>query len=151
MSLAALLSPCTLQLKKSHIVGFDTCRFTMRIAVVGGDHLIRVKLTPVTMVRNLSQLRPDAVRIVEVGPRDGLQNIKTTIPTSTKLELISRLRQTGLKTIEITSVVSPKAIPQLADCRQVLADGAIKGMIGDDSLRSSCADSELEGPGDRPG
>lgn len=71
----------------------------------------------------------DAVRIVEVGPRDGLQNIKTTIPTTTKLELISRLQRTGLKTIEITSVVSPRAVPQLADCQQVLADGAIREIL----------------------
>ncbi|KAK1690200.1 hypothetical protein BDP55DRAFT_649931 [Colletotrichum godetiae] len=61
-----------------------------------------------------------AVRIVEVGPRDGLQNIKTVVDTSTKLELIQRLQSAGLRNIEITSVVSPKAIPQLADCRKIL-------------------------------
>ncbi|KIX04371.1 uncharacterized protein Z518_05239 [Rhinocladiella mackenziei CBS 650.93] len=71
----------------------------------------------------------DAVRIVEVGPRDGLQNIRTTVPTQTKLELISRLRKTGLKTIEITSVVSPRAIPQLADCRKVLGDSDIQTLL----------------------
>ena len=89
--------------------------------------------------------RSNTVRIVEVGPRDGLQNIKTTIPTATKLELISRLRQAGLKTIEITSVVSPKAVPQLADCRQVLADGNIKGMIDDETLRVPVLIPNLKG------
>jgi hydroxymethylglutaryl-CoA lyase len=88
---------------------------------------------------------PGTVRIVEVGPRDGLQNIKTVIPTATKLELISRLRQTGLKTIEITSVVSPRAIPQLADCRTVLADRAVKGMVQDGSLRVPVLIPNLKG------
>ncbi|CAG9986537.1 unnamed protein product [Clonostachys byssicola] len=55
------------------------------------------------------------VEIVEVGPRDGLQNIKTTIPTTTKIELIRRLADTGLVNIEATSFVSPKWVPQLAD------------------------------------
>ena len=77
---------------------------------------------------------PD-VRIVEVGPRDGLQNIGTTVPTATKLELISRLQQTGLSTIEITSIVSPKAIPQLADCRQVLGDSKIRSLLRQEALR----------------
>lgn len=69
------------------------------------------------------------VRIVEVGPRDGLQNVQASIPTSTKLELISRLRETGLKTIELTSIVSPKAVPQLADCREVLSDGNVQSVL----------------------
>jgi hydroxymethylglutaryl-CoA lyase len=73
-----------------------------------------------------------AVRIVEVGPRDGLQNIRDSIPTSTKLELIKRLEETGLGTIELTSVVSPRRIPQLADCRDVLGDEGIRRMGGKD-------------------
>ena len=76
-----------------------------------------------------------AVRIVEVGPRDGLQNIRDTIPTSIKLELIQRLQKTGLKAIELTSVVSPKAIPQLADCRQVLRNPDIKTLLNSSQLR----------------
>jgi hydroxymethylglutaryl-CoA lyase len=76
-----------------------------------------------------------AVRIVEVGPRDGLQNIQDTIPTSIKLGLIQRLRQTGLQTIELTSVVSPKAIPQLADCREVLRKPDIKTLLGNPQLQ----------------
>lgn len=59
------------------------------------------------------------VRIVEVGPRDGLQNEKSPIPTADKIALIQKLNATGLPDIEITSFVSPKAIPQLADSREV--------------------------------
>ena len=59
--------------------------------------------------------QPASVRIVEVGPRDGLQNEKTIIPAATKVELIDRLSQTGLRMIEATSFVSPKWVPQLAD------------------------------------
>ncbi|KAK5460819.1 hypothetical protein LTS15_002882 [Exophiala xenobiotica] len=77
----------------------------------------------------------EAVRIVEVGPRDGLQNIKSSIPTQKKLELISRLRETGLDTIEITSVVSPRAIPQLADCQALLGDQRTQALIKDQRLR----------------
>ncbi|CAK7200685.1 hypothetical protein SEUCBS139899_003383 [Sporothrix eucalyptigena] len=55
------------------------------------------------------------VKIIEVGPRDGLQNIKQQIPTDTKIELIRRLAATGLQTVEATSFVSPKWVPQLAD------------------------------------
>lgn len=64
---------------------------------------------------------PAAVRIVEVGPRDGLQNEKTIVPTATKVELINRLSATGLKTIEATSFVSPKWVPQLSDAAEVFA------------------------------
>lgn len=63
----------------------------------------------------------DHVRIVEVGPRDGLQNEKTIIPAATKIELIDRLSATGLQTIEATSFVSPKWVPQLADAAEVFA------------------------------
>jgi len=59
------------------------------------------------------------VRIVEVGPRDGLQNEKTLVPTAAKIELIDRLTATGLSTIEATSFVSPKWVPQLADAAEV--------------------------------
>ncbi|KAL2004685.1 hypothetical protein VTN00DRAFT_3213 [Thermoascus crustaceus] len=70
-----------------------------------------------------------AVRIVEVGPRDGLQNVQRTVPAATKLELIHRLEQTGLQAIELTSVVSPKAVPQLADCRTVLGDEYVQTLL----------------------
>ncbi|MEO8742566.1 MAG: hydroxymethylglutaryl-CoA lyase [Lysobacteraceae bacterium] len=64
---------------------------------------------------------PTDVRIVEVGARDGLQNEKTIIPAAAKIELIDRLSDTGLRTIEATSFVSPKWVPQLADAAEVFA------------------------------
>ena len=63
----------------------------------------------------------DFVKIVEVGPRDGLQNEPYTVPTSLKLDLIDRLGQTGLQVIESTSFVSDRAIPQMADAEDVIA------------------------------
>ena len=62
---------------------------------------------------------PARVRIVEVGPRDGLQNEKALVATADKIELIDRLSATGLQSIEATSFVSPKWVPQLADAAEV--------------------------------
>ena len=64
---------------------------------------------------------PSQVRIVEVGPRDGLQNESATIATADKIALVDRLSATGLRTIEATSFVSPKWVPQLADAAEVFA------------------------------
>jgi len=61
------------------------------------------------------------VTIVEVGPRDGLQNERESIPTATKLAFIHSLAEAGLRQIEVTSFVHPKAIPQLADAREIVA------------------------------
>jgi len=63
---------------------------------------------------------PGKVRIVEVGPRDGLQNEKMEVPTKVKLELIERLADAGLPAVEATAFVSPKWIPQMADHTEVL-------------------------------
>jgi hydroxymethylglutaryl-CoA lyase len=63
---------------------------------------------------------PARVRIVEMGPRDGLQNEKQEVPTEVKLELIERLGAAGLPAIEATAFVSPKWIPQMADHTEVL-------------------------------
>ena len=63
---------------------------------------------------------PGKVRIVEVGPRDGLQNEKQEVPTAVKLELIERLAEAGLPAVEATAFVSPKWIPQMADHTEVL-------------------------------
>ncbi len=63
---------------------------------------------------------PRKVRIVEVGPRDGLQNEKGEVPTAVKLELIGRLADAGLPAVEATAFVSPKWIPQMADHTEVL-------------------------------
>lgn len=65
-------------------------------------------------------MTPD-VRIVEVGPRDGLQNEKAMVATADKIELVDRLSATGLRSIEATSFVSPKWVPQLADAAEVFA------------------------------
>ena len=64
---------------------------------------------------------PKKARIVEVGPRDGLQNEKQSIPTATKVALIDRLADCGLTAIEATAFVSPKWVPQMADAVQVMA------------------------------
>jgi hydroxymethylglutaryl-CoA lyase len=63
---------------------------------------------------------PNSVSIVEVGPRDGLQNEAHFVQTEHKIELINRLCQTGLRRIEITSFVHPKAIPQLQDSEEIV-------------------------------
>jgi isopropylmalate/homocitrate/citramalate synthase len=64
---------------------------------------------------------PDRVRIVEVGPRDGLQNETQPVPTEIKIELIDRLGAAGLPAVELTSFVSPRWVPQLADAEAVIA------------------------------
>ena len=61
------------------------------------------------------------VKIVEVGPRDGLQNISNRVPTAIKVELIERLIDSGLRCVEATSFVSPKWVPQLADGAEVMS------------------------------
>jgi hydroxymethylglutaryl-CoA lyase len=63
---------------------------------------------------------PSHVKIVEVGPRDGLQNEAQIVPTPTKMELIERLAEAGLRVIEATSFVSPKWVPQMGDNSAVL-------------------------------
>lgn len=69
---------------------------------------------------NLNKL-PPRVKLVEVGPRDGLQNEKQAVPASVKIELVQRLQDAGLKEIEVTSFVSPKWVPQMADNAEVMA------------------------------
>jgi hydroxymethylglutaryl-CoA lyase len=64
---------------------------------------------------------PQRVRIVEVGPRDGLQNEKAIVPTAVKVALIDALSDAGLSAIEATAFVSPKWVPQMADNAQVMA------------------------------
>jgi len=63
---------------------------------------------------------PSRVKIVEVGPRDGLQNEKQVVPTAIKIELIERLAEAGVRVIEATSFVSPKWVPQMGDNTAVL-------------------------------
>jgi len=71
---------------------------------------------------------PRKVKLVEVGPRDGLQNEQTHVPTAVKVELIHQLQNAGLPVVEATSFVSPKWVPQMADAAEVMA--AIKRKPG---------------------
>jgi hydroxymethylglutaryl-CoA lyase len=64
---------------------------------------------------------PTHVKLVDVGPRDGLQNEKSPVPAAIKIELVERLQDAGLKNIEVTSYVSPKWVPQMADNAEVMA------------------------------
>ncbi|APW45692.1 hydroxymethylglutaryl-CoA lyase [Rhodoferax antarcticus] len=64
---------------------------------------------------------PTHVKLIDVGPRDGLQNEKQTVPAAVKIELVHRLQDAGLKEIEVTSFVSPKWVPQMADNLEVMA------------------------------
>jgi hydroxymethylglutaryl-CoA lyase len=64
---------------------------------------------------------PSQVKIVDVGPRDGLQNEKAQVPAAVKIELVHRLQDAGLTEIEVTSFVSPKWVPQMADAAEVMA------------------------------
>ena len=64
---------------------------------------------------------PTAVKIVEVGPRDGLQNEKQFVPTEVKIDLVNRLSAAGFRNIEAASFVSPKWVPQMADGAQVMS------------------------------
>ena len=69
---------------------------------------------------HLSNHLPSRVQLIDVGPRDGLQNEKTPVPPAVKIELVHRLQQAGLKEIEVTSYVSPKWVPQMADNHEVM-------------------------------
>ena len=64
---------------------------------------------------------PSQVKLIDVGPRDGLQNEKQPVPAAVKIELVHRLQAAGLKEIEVTSFVSPKWVPQMADNAEVMA------------------------------
>ena len=77
-----------------------------------------------------SPVLPPRVRIVEVGPRDGLQNEKATVPLAVKIELIDRLSDTGLPAVEAGAFVSPKWVPQMADTAEVLASIRRRSGVG---------------------
>ena len=64
---------------------------------------------------------PRVVEIIEVGPRDGLQNEKTFVPTEQKIKLIKQLHEAGFERIETASFVHPKVVPQMADAQRVTA------------------------------
>jgi hydroxymethylglutaryl-CoA lyase len=83
---------------------------------------------------------PEQVTLVEVGPRDGLQNEARPIPAATKIELIARLQRAGLREIEATSYVSPKWVPQMADAAEVMA-----GIARPPGVRHSVLTPNLKG------
>ena len=72
---------------------------------------------------------PSRVRIIDVGPRDGLQNEKTPVPADIKIGLVQRLQDAGLQEIEVTSYVSPKWVPQMADNHAVMSGMARKAGV----------------------
>lgn len=83
---------------------------------------------------------PSQVKLVEVGPRDGLQNEKQGVPTAIKIELVHRLQDAGLTEIEVTSFVSPKWVPQMADNAAVMA-----GVTRKPGVRYSVLTPNLQG------
>ncbi|XP_071855038.1 hydroxymethylglutaryl-CoA lyase, mitochondrial-like [Apostichopus japonicus] len=83
---------------------------------------------------------PSQVKIVEVGPRDGLQNEKAVVPTAIKIDLINKLSQTGLQVVEATSFVSPKWVPQMSDHTEVL-----KGITRHDGVTYPVLTPNLKG------
>jgi hydroxymethylglutaryl-CoA lyase len=83
---------------------------------------------------------PHRVRLIDVGPRDGLQNEKQPVPAAVKVELVHRLQAAGLKEIEVTSFVSPKWVPQMADNAEVMA-----GVHRDPAVRYSVLTPNLQG------
>lgn len=87
-------------------------------------------------------VEPD-VRILEVGPRDGLQNIQTKVDTPIKIELIRRLADAGCRAIESASFVSPKWIPQLADSSEVMKE--ILPMAAEKSIRIPVLTPNMKG------
>ncbi len=83
---------------------------------------------------------PHRVRLIDVGPRDGLQNEKQPVPAAVKVELVHRLQAAGLKEIEVTSFVSPKWVPQMADNAEVMA-----GIHREPGVRYSVLTPNLQG------
>ena len=83
---------------------------------------------------------PSRVQLIDVGPRDGLQNEKQPVPAAVKIELVHRLQAAGLTEIEVTSFVSPKWVPQMADNAQVMA-----GIARQPGVRYSVLTPNLQG------
>lgn len=92
-----------------------------------------------TSMTTLSTL-PSRVQLIDVGPRDGLQNEKQPVPAAVKVELVHRLQAAGLREIEVTSYVSPKWVPQMADNHDVM-----QGMARQSGVRYSVLTPNLKG------
>lgn len=122
----------------------------------------RVLRLPTQSTRALASAATNSkfVKIVEVSPRDGLQNEKAIVPTQTKIELIRRLAETGVPVIEAGSFVSPKWVPQMGDTPQVVAGMPVHpsisypvlvpNMRGLEGLQKLLADYEDGGKGPKP-
>ena len=82
----------------------------------------------------------DSVRIVEVGPRDGLQNEKTPVSVEDRIAFIEALIGAGLHTVEVGAFVSPKAIPQMVN-----SDAVLRGVRPSSRQRIPCAGAERKG------
>jgi hydroxymethylglutaryl-CoA lyase len=89
-----------------------------------------------TTLQNL----PTRVQLIDVGPRDGLQNEKQPVPAAVKVELVQRLQAAGLREIEVTSYVSPKWVPQMADNHAVM-----QGIARQSGVRYSVLTPNLKG------
>ena len=83
---------------------------------------------------------PSKVQLIDVGPRDGLQNEKQPVPAAVKIELVHRLQAAGLQEIEVTSFVSPKWVPQMADNAEVMA-----GLVRQSGVHYSVLTPNLQG------
>ena len=83
---------------------------------------------------------PQRVKLIDVGPRDGLQNEKSPVPAEVKIGLVHRLQEAGLQEIEVTSFVSPKWVPQMADNVEVMA-----GIVRKAGVRYSVLTPNLQG------
>ncbi len=83
---------------------------------------------------------PSHIKLVDVGPRDGLQNEKSPVPAVIKIELVQRLQDAGLREIEVTSYVSPKWVPQMADNAEVMA-----GIVREPGVRYSVLTPNMQG------
>lgn len=83
---------------------------------------------------------PSKVQLIDVGPRDGLQNEKQHVPAAVKIELVHRLQGAGLREIEVTSYVSPKWVPQMADNHEVMS-----GLSRQNGVRYSVLTPNLKG------
>ena len=83
---------------------------------------------------------PSQVKLIDVGPRDGLQNEKSPVPAAVKIALVHRLQAAGLKEIEVTSYVSPKWVPQMADNHEVMS-----GITRQPDVRYSVLTPNLKG------
>src|SRR5436189_1601914 len=83
------------------------------------DEWLVAFITHHSSLRTPMKIQIDSIKVVEVGPRDGLQNEKVTIPTEAKIEYITALGDAGLRVIEAGAFVSPKWVPQMADSAEV--------------------------------